>query len=62
MKLKLDKENMYLKKWKNTIDKYIKKMEIKCWLCDTDKNIVECEINGNTCILCLEKMKFLQLW
>ena len=62
MKLKLDKENMYLKKWKNTIDKYIKKMEIKCWLCDTDKNIVECEINGNTCILCLEKMKCLQLW
>ena len=63
MEIKLDKENIYLKKNKNNIDKFLeKKKKIKCWLCNTNKNIIECEIYGNTCKLCLEKMKCLQLW
>ena len=56
-----DTENKYSKEAKKQNDKSLETENI-CWLCNTNKNLTTHIGYGISCLLCIEKMKHLQMW
>ena len=59
MKLDIEKENNFLNKQSCELKKINKdvKNTKECWLCKTKTNVI---FRENCCMLCFEKMKYLQ--
>ena len=56
MKIDIEKENNFLNKQYCKFKKQDKNIK-ECWLCKTKTNVIFIE---NCCMLCFEKMKYLQ--